>query len=146
METAITNERVQKLKNIIAIINQGKTIGKPLNRYEYYKLGGISFKNAESELSELLRDKKLTASEVNVLRNYIEFQNAIGVPRQKERVLDTQYQFGNRVITDIEKESIWDGLLSFGLNEYDIDDLVFSGAVRDYAKANGLIPNKKSTR
>ena len=28
----------------------------------------------------------------------------------------------------------------------EIDDLVFSGAVREYAKANGLLPSKKLVR
>ena len=38
---------------------------------------------------------------------------------------------------------IWNELNVLGLTNEEIDDLVFSAAVREYAKKNGLLPGKK---
>jgi hypothetical protein len=66
-----------------------------------------------------------------------------GASRNKEFILGTKYQFGNIIISDIEKQNIWLELNKMGLSDDNIDDLVFAAAVRDYAKKNGLIPNIK---
>ena len=142
----ISKERILKLKKIAIIITNRKRHNKRLNRYEYYMLGGIPFKNGEDILRELLRNGKINMFEFNVLCQYIETELVIGASRNKEFILKTHYQFGNHVITDEEKQIIWNGLNVFGLSDNEIDDLVFSGAVREYAKANGLLPSKKLVR
>ena len=143
MNEELNNKNAVKLKHLAHLIAHRRETGKPLNRYEYYMLGGISIRKGESELYRLLSEGKLTMSEVSIIHNYIESQLAIVVPRKKESILATHYQFGDRIITNSEKENIWEELKAFGLEETDIDDLVFSGAVRDYAIKNGLIASKK---
>ena len=142
----ISEERITKLKKIVNIILIRKKHNKRLNRYEYYMLGGIPFRKGENTLIELLKSGKISMLEYTVLSRYIDNELVIGASRKKEFILSTHYQFGNRIISDSEKQNIWNELNAFGLSDNEIDDLVFSAAVREYAKKNGLIPNKKLVR
>ena len=142
MEKTLSEEDILKLREIALIIDiNGKH--RSLNRYDYYMLGGVPFRGGNEILYGLLKRNLLTNREVNILTNYIDYQVSLGVIRKKEFILDTHYQFGDRVLSYEEKESIWNSLNEFGLEDKDIDDLVFSGAVRAYARENGLIPSKK---
>ncbi|MBR7042559.1 MAG: hypothetical protein IKI04_03555 [Bacilli bacterium] len=145
MKKTFNEEDILKLKKLAILI---ETNGKHrlLNRYDYYMLGGVPFKGGYPILHRLKHEGKLTAKEVYVITNYIDYQVSLGAARKKDFILSTHYQFGSRVLTMEEKLSIWAGLNEFGLEDKDIDDLVFSGAVRAYAKENGLIPNKKLVR
>ena len=112
---------------------------KSINRYEYYLLGGISLSASLSVIYSLFRERKITTREFDVLGNYIKTQlQNLRSSHSKDFALKTFYQFGDVVISDEEKEMIWNNLCRF-INEKDIDDVVFSGAVRDYALENGLI-------
>ena len=143
MEKKYSKEDILKLKKIARIIAGTRRNGKKLNRYEYYLLGGIPFRKGDKVVSRLYSQGMLTASEFNFLYKYIEKELVFGASRNKEFILNTKYQFGNVVITDLEKNSIWKKLNELGLNDDDIDDLVFAGAVRAYAKDNGLIKETK---
>lgn len=145
MKKTLSEEDILKLKKIALII---ETNGKHrlLNRYDYYMLGGVPFRGGYEILYKLHKENKLTMREVYIITNYIDFQLSLGASRKKEFIINTHYQFGDRVLTMEEKESIWEGLKEFGLENKDIDDLVFSGAVRAYAIENGLIPSKKLVR
>lgn len=124
-------------KNLVNLLRQNHII----NRYEYYMLGGVSLNNAPRVIYQLFRERQITLQEYEMLRNYIKKQLlAGGTPHNKEFILATYYQFGNVVITDEEKHHIWNSLCKI-MNESDIDDVVFSGAVRAYALENGLIKN-----
>ena len=112
---------------------------KSINRYEYYLLGGISLSFSLSVIYILFREKKITLREYDVLRNYINTQlQNLRSSHSKDFAFKTFYQFGDVVISDEEKQMIWNNLCRF-INEKDIDDVVFSGAVRAYAIENGLI-------
>ena len=114
-----------------------------LNKYEYYMLGGIPFKEAASAIYHMHAQKLINQIEYNVLHNYIDEQLTFITTKNKEFILNTHYQFGDTVISLDEKINIWNNLLSMGISEKEIDDLLFSAAVREYAKDNGLIANVK---
>ena len=143
MEKIYSEEEILKIKKIVRIIADRKRQGKKLNRYEYYMLGGIPFRKGEKVVFRLLSERKITTMEANILYKYITFELSLGASRNKEFILKTHYQFGDRVITEIEKQNIWLELNKMGIDDDNIDDLVFSGAVREYAKQNGLIPDTK---
>ena len=112
---------------------------KSINRYEYYLLGGISLSASLSVIYRLFRERMITLHEYDVLRNYVKVQlQNLRSSHSKEFILKTFYQFGDVVISDEEKQMIWNNLCGI-INEKDIDDVVFSGAVRNYAFENGLI-------
>ena len=142
MEKGYSDEEILKLKKIAKIIINRKRHNVLLNRYDYYIMGGIPFRKGEKTLYAMYKDNKLTKLEFNILYNYIENEMFIGASRNKEFILKTHYQFGNVVISDEVKQNIWRALNSLGLDDGDIDDLVFAGAVRAYAKENELIPSK----
>ena len=139
----ISEERIIELKKIVNVILNRKRHHKRLNRYEYYMLGGIPFIKGENTLLQLFKAGKINAYEYNVLSKYIENELVFGASRNKEFILKTYYQFGNYVISNEEKQMIWNELNVLGLTNEEIDDLVFSAAVREYAKKNGLLPGKK---
>lgn len=143
MDKKYSEEEILKLKELALIIYEGNKKHERINRYEYYLMGGIPFKRAYKDLRRLYRENKLTIGEVNTINNYVDFELSLGVTRNKEFILKTYYSFGDRVLSDTEKESIWLSLNELGLRDQDIDDLVFSGAVRAYAKEKGLIPCKR---
>ncbi len=94
---------------------------------------------ASSVIYILFKQKRLTLYEYDMLRDFVnrQQQNLVS-PHNKEFILKTYYQFGDVVISDEEKKYILDKLSSI-INEKDIDDVVFSGAVRAYAIEKGLI-------
>ena len=128
---------VDVYKEIVNTLNQKGN----LNRYEYYILGGVNFRNALHIIYILFRRKQITIQEYETLRNYIGRQLQLdNISRDKEFILRTLYQFGDIIITMEEKEYIWNNLCNL-IDEANIDDLVFSGAVRAYALEKGLIKN-----
>ena len=129
----------ERLANVYKIIASQLEKKRTINRYEYYLLGGISLRIASSVIYILFKQKRLTLYEYDMLRNFVnkQQQNLVS-PHNKEFILKTYYQFGDVVISDEEKKYIWDKLSSI-INEKDIDDVVFSGAVRAYAIEKGLI-------
>ena len=133
-------------KQIALLINDSKTNGTVLNRYEYYLHGGLPFRKALSIIYRLCDMDLITKDEYGVLHNYLEEQALFGASRNKEFILKTYYQFGDYVINYIEKENIWKSLNDLGLEDKDIDDLVFAGAVRAYAYDKGLIKKKVLTK
>ena len=139
----ISEERILNLKKIVNVILIRKKRHRRLNRYEYYMLGGIPFRKGENTLLQLFKAGKINAYEYNVLSKYIDNELVFGASRNKEFILKTYYQFGNYVISNEEKQMIWNELNMLGLTDEEIDDLVFSAAVREYAKKNGLLPGKK---
>ena len=116
--------------------------GKSFNRYEYYKYGGVAFKIANEEIYKLLRSNLITRSEYEMLKAYIIKQRCTATTYDKDFILSSHYQFGETVLSDIEKKAIWKSLCEV-MDENNIDDLVFSGAVREYAMEKGLIKPKK---
>ena len=138
-----SKEEVANMKKIAKYLISLKHSKVKLNKYEYYMLGGISLRAAGSAIYYMINDRVINQLEYNVLHNYIDEQLMLGSTRNKEFILSTYYQFGNTIITSEEKLNIWNSLLSMGIAERDIDDLVFSAAVREYAKNNGLISNVK---
>ncbi len=146
MEKRYSDGEVLKLKKIAKTIIICKKHNMPLNRYDYYMKGGVSFKNGEKILYNLYKEGRITQIEYAILVKYIEKERYFGASRNKDFVLATHYQFGNIVITAEEKKQIWNSLNEFGLEDGDIDDLVFAGAIRAYAIENGLIPSKKLVR
>ena len=139
----ISEERILNLKKIVNVILIRKKRHRRLNRYEYYMLGGIPFRKGENTLLQLFKAGKINAYEYNVLSKYIDNELVFGASRNKAFILKTYYQFGNYVISNEEKQMIWNELNMLGLTDAEIDDLVFSAAVREYAKKNGLLPGKK---
>ena len=143
MEKYYSKEDILKLKKIARIIASTRKNGKKLNRYDYYMLGGIPLRKSDKVLSLLHSKGLLTATEANYLYKYTSNELVFGASRNKEFILGTKYQFGNIIISDLEKQNIWLELNKMGLSDDNIDDLVFAAAVRDYAKKNGLISNIK---
>ena len=47
MEKELSTNDIIKLKHIVKVITERRRYNKRLNRYEYYKLGGIPFKGSE---------------------------------------------------------------------------------------------------
>ena len=143
VEKRYTKEQAAAMKNIALILKTRQQSNLKLNRYEYYLLGGISFRKATVLIYDMYCDRALSAGEYYRLNYYIEKELLFGASRNKELIMSTYYQFGDRVITDNEKEMIRNKLIALGLGEKDIDDLVFSAAVREYAIEQGLIKTKK---
>lgn len=133
-------------KNIAKVLNEKLAEKRDLSRYDYYVMGGTPFKKAFPIINELLSKKKLTYAEYDVLKEYFRRQMILGVSHNKPFILSTYFQFGDVVITDLEKKIIWDSLKGLGLTEEDIDDLTFSGAVRAYAIEKGLLKINPNTK
>ena len=141
MKKKDNKELLKTYKEIAAILSEkNANTSNTINRYEYYKLGGIPFKEAFVVISDLYKKRKINSTEYSKLRDY--FHRQMQLPhtsRSKDYIMQIHYQFGDYVITNEEKNNIWDGLHELGLSDEDIDDLIFSGAVRDYAYQKGLI-------
>ncbi len=138
----MNNKVVENYKKIVREILVKRAQGKRINRYEYYALGGLPLKDAPQIVERLYRSGKITAYEYSMLREFFSRQKAQIAIRDKNFILKTQYQFGDVIITDSEKENIWNSLYLLGLSDNEIDDLVFAGAVRAYDKEKGLIKTK----
>ncbi len=142
----MNKDAAETYKNIVNKINERKLERKDLGRYDYYLMGGAPYKRAFPIINELLRKNKITYAEYEVLKEYFRRQLMLGVSHNKEFILSTYYQFGDTVITDEEKKSIWDGMYKLGLAEEEIDDVVFTGAVRAYAIEKGLLKINPNTK
>ncbi len=139
-------EIAQNYKNIVKKIVERKEEKRDLSRYDYYLMGGAPYKRAFPIINELLRKDKITYVEYYELKEYFRRQLMLGVSHNKEFILSTYYQFGDTVISDEEKKSIWDGMYKLGLLEEEIDDVSFSGAVRAYAIEKGLLKINPNTK
>ena len=131
-------------KKIAKLIKIDNANDKVFNRYEYYKLGGLPFRRALSVIYKLYENDLITKSEYDTLHSYLEKQLEIGSSRNKDFILSTYYQFGDYVISEEEKQNIWHSINELGLQDGEIDDLVFSAAVRAYAYENGFLKIKNS--
>ena len=139
-----TAEDVNKFKQIAKRIAIYDGIKKKLSRYEYFMLGGISFDEAASLIYYMNLNNEFRKVEYSILKRFIHTQMSIDSTKKVNFILQTHYQFGDYVVSDAEKIEIWNDLLNnSGIDPKNIDDLVFSGAVRNYAFEKGLIGGKK---
>lgn len=127
------------LKKIAREIIKKNHAGKVLSRYDYFMLGGLDFPEASSKVYFMHLDKKFRGFEYTMLKKFFSIQLNIDSSKKYDYIMKTHYQFGDYVISDEEKVQIWNNLLASGIDRNNIDDLVFSGAVRAYAKEHGLI-------
>ena len=134
------------MKNIANKLKEYKTISKRLSRLEYFLLGGISFNIAPSMIYRMRENKDITLNEYYLLNEYIAVQRNLDVYRRKDSILAIKFIFSNHEITDLEKEIIWNELISAGIDENNIDDMVFSAAVRDYAIRLGYVKPKENSK
>ena len=139
MKRNYTNEEILAMKKIAAIIKENKKTNHKLSRFDYYLLGGISFSEASSAIYYFRECGLISSDEYYLLNNYINSESYIDVYRNKNAILAINFIFSNKVITDLEKEVIWNELINAGIREKDIDDIVFSAAVRAYAFRNGYV-------
>ena len=130
-------------KRIAKAIYSEQVLGKKFNRYEYYKMGGLPLRKALDVIYKLRNRGFITSGEYAIIHNYLENQLILGPSRNKEFILSTYYQFGEYVISEDEKQMIWKKINDMGLEDKDIDDLVFSAAVREYAYQKGILKIKK---
>ena len=136
-------ENLEKYAQIYQnIINHMRENDYHLSRYEYYKYGGVAFKNAGGIIYQLLKKSKISIRDYGTLKAYITAESNRVVNKSKEGIFSTHYQYGDIVISDEQKNRIWNRLLRF-MKEEDIDDLVFAGAVRVYAKNKKYIRKKR---
>ena len=135
---------VKAMKAIAAGIKESKANRKVFSRLEYFLLGGFPFDEALSVLYYMREDKAITDSEYYLLTVYVNDQRHVSIFRNRESILATKYIFADKTLDDSEKEIIWQELLEAGIREKDIDDIIFSAAVRAYAiKKNYIkLPNK----
>lgn len=139
MKREYSENEILAMKNIAKMLDECKEAKKKLSRLDYFLCGGISFKEASSAIYNLRETGKITAHEYYTLNEYITFQRQVEVYRTRPAILATKYIFSGKIINDFEKEVVWNQLLNAGLKETDIDDLVFSAAIRAYANRNGYI-------
>lgn len=134
-----TSQDVRTIKKIALLINKYYIQGKKLNRYEYYLNGGMDFNESLSLIHYLVEDRKISPQEYSLLKRYCMKETGIIANKKRDFIMSTHYQFGDYVISKTEKEQIWQNIIARGIDEKLIDDLVFSGAVREYAINKGLI-------
>ena len=102
-------------------------------------LGGTPFNEALSAIYNMRLSGSITDREYYALNEYITFQKHVSVYHNKESILATRFIFSGKEISNLEKSVIWDELIDSGVDEKNIDDIVFSAAVRAYAIKNGYI-------
>ena len=140
-----TDKQVIAMKKIIEKIKKSRDEKRKFNRLEYYLNGGISFEEAPSMVNYLKKNNEIDNSDYILLHNYINSQRYINVLKDKTAILSINFIFNEKIITDLEKEVIWNELINAGIMEKDIDDVVFSAAVRAYAFRNGYIKDANKT-
>ena len=138
-----TKEEVKNLKAIAKRIGELKQNGKKFNRYDYFIMGGVSIPRAISVVYSMNLDNRFEGKEYADIKEFLAAQKMIPVNKNRDFIINTYYQFGSYVISMQEKEVIWNSLIANGVLLEDIDDIVFSGAVREYAIEQGLIENLK---
>ena len=146
MRRDYTDKELLAMKEIAEILKENKGTNNKLSRFDYFLLGGISFDEALSAIYHFRKLGVIIDNEYYLLNNYITAERKIEVLRNKHAILSTRFMFSNKIITDVEKEVIWNQLINAGIKEKDIDDIVFSAAVREYAIRNGYVKQiKKNT-
>lgn len=146
MRRDYTDKELLAMKRIAAILKENKGTNNKLSRFDYFLLGGISFDEALSAIYYFKKLGKIIDNEYYLLNNYITAERKVEVLKNKHAILSIRYMFSNKIITDVEKEVIWNQLINAGVKEKDIDDIVFSAAVREYAIRNGYVKQiKKNT-
>lgn len=144
MRRDYTDKELLATKRIAAILKENKGTNNKLSRFDYFLLGGISFDEALSAIYYFKKLGKIIDNEYYLLNNYITAERKVEVLKNKLAILSTRYIFSNKIITDVEKEVIWNQLINAGIKEKDIDDIVFSAAVREYAIRNGYVKQIKN--
>ena len=136
MKKKDNKELLKTYKEIAAILSEkNANTSNTINRYEYYKLGGIPFKEAFVVLLNKLPVILILDKEFDFIVLFLPMLIfSLSLSFSSSFLL-----LVSNVITNEEKNNIWDGLHELGLSDEDIDDLIFSGAVRDYAYQKGLI-------
>lgn len=146
MKQNYSNKEIIIMKKIADKLREYKMVNKKLSRLEYFLLGGPSFNLASSMIYRMRENKHITFNEYYLLNEYISFQRNLEVYHRKDSILAIKFVFGNNEITDMQKEVIWNELLIAGIDEKNIDDMVFSAAVREYAIKNGYVKPKETSK
>ena len=133
-----TENDLEIMKKIVRKLITYNSMHKTLSRYEYFMMGGMPFNEAASLIYFMHLDGKFRNLEYAALKKYISVQQNVNSSKRYDFIMMTHYQFGEYVISETEKEYIWNELKK-DIDEKNIDDLVFSGAVRAYAIEKGLI-------
>ena len=137
-----TKRDIQIYRNIAKLLLERNSQNKTITRYEYFMLGGVDFGEASLIIYNLKCNNEIHKYEYSALKKFIHAQINIDSIRKYDFIMRTHYQFGDYVISDDEKKEIWNNLVGF-ISKKNIDDLVFSGAVRAYALDKGLIKGTK---
>ena len=147
MEKKYTIKDVIAIKRIALLERKNRDIkGKHLNRYDYYMLGGINLKNAYNIIYNMYENRDITSSELETIRTYLIFQASMRVTKGLNNLVKIYFQFGDYVINKDEKELVYKGLIAKGIAPECIDELVFSAAVREYAKGIGVVKEKNNSK
>ena len=146
MKQNYSNKEIIIMKKIADKLREYKMVIKKLSRLDYFLLGGPSFNLASSMIYRMRENKHITFNEYYLLNEYISFQRNLEVYHRKDSILAIKFVFGNNEITDMQKEVIWNELLIAGIDEKNIDDMVFSAAVREYAIKNGYVKPKETSK
>ncbi len=145
-EMTYTADEAKILKAIAKRIVEWKACSKKFNRYDYFVLGGMNFKRAASIICSMRRNGEFTKGEYSNIMIFVNVQMRTPIYRSRSVILNTYFQFGDYVVSMEEKEQIWNNLLANGMALENIDDVVFSGAVREYAIEHELIANVKAKK
>ena len=122
------------------LINKKDLFIKNTNSEMHYVLNHDwidEIENACPFIDIIVRNPKLTLIKEEQVTT-IERAKKITVDSVKDLAKHSNY------ITDVEKEVIWNQLINAGIKEKDIDDIVFSAAVREYAIRNGYVKQIKN--
>ena len=145
MEKRYTKEDVRAVKKIVALQRVKFSAEKKfLSRYDYYMLGGINLKKAYGIVYNMYENRDITSSELDTIRRYIIIQNSYKTAKGFNNVNKIYFQYGDYVISDEEKKLVYNSLIEHGISDDCIDELVFSAAVREYAKSINLVNEKKN--
>ena len=146
MERNYSNKEIIVMKKIAAKLKEYRKINKRLSRLEYFLLGGVSFNIAASMIYRMRENKHITFNEYYLLNEYISIQRNLEVYHRKDSILAIRFIFKDNEISDLQKEVVWNGLINAGIDEKNIDDMVFSAAVREYAIRLGYVNPKDNSK
>lgn len=146
MERNYSNKEIIVMKNIAAKLKEYRKISKKLSRLEYFLLGGVSFNIAASMIYRMRENKDITFNEYYLLNEYISIQRNLEVYHRKDSILAIRFIFKDNEISDLQKEVVWNKLINAGIDEKNIDDMVFSAAVREYAIRLGYVKPKDNSK
>lgn len=146
MERNYSNKEIIVMKKIAAKLKEYRKISKKLSRLEYFLLGGVSFNIAASMIYRMRENKDITFNEYYLLNEYISIQRNLEVYHRKDSILAIRFIFKDNEISDLQKEVVWNKLINAGIDEKNIDDMVFSAAVREYAIRLGYVKPKDNSK